>query len=98
MAISREGTYLTSECDRSTRVGGTRRNKLPTVKEDGCLVAVVENRGHFEVVVEVVWHVTFADTACKVGINGISLVMDLQSASGRMKIGEGCIRLQGPSY
>ena len=54
MAISREGTYLTSECDRSTRVGGTRRNKLPTVKEDGCLVAVVENRGHFKVVVEVI--------------------------------------------
>ena len=98
MAISREGTHLTSECDRSTRVGGTWRNKLPTVEEDGCLVAVVENRGDLKVVVEVFWHITFADTACKVGMNGISLVMDLQSASGKMKVGEECIRLQGPNY
>ena len=72
-----KGTYLGSERESSTRVRNTWGNKLPTINEDRCLMAVVDIRGDFEVIIKVFGRDTLADATCKVSMDGVRLEIDI---------------------
>lgn len=65
--------YLSSKCEGCPRVRGAWRDKLPAIDKNGCLVAVVDGGRDFEVIVEVLRCIPFANTTFEVSMQGVRL-------------------------